>query len=102
MLCSEVASAGRKLNYCFAQALSEALSRKVMREARAQQDELEAEDQPEGAIGQVLQLDITYDSCYCCSLWRLQHAHIISDCPVPPVLEMPAVALPSAWSLLPR
>ena len=33
--------------------LSEALSHKVMREARAQQDELDAEDQPEGAIAQV-------------------------------------------------
>ncbi len=37
------------------QALSEALSHKVMREARAQQDELDAEDMPEGAIPQVRQ-----------------------------------------------
>ena len=35
------------------QALSEALSHKVMHEARAQQDELDAEDMPEGAISQV-------------------------------------------------
>ncbi|KAL3141390.1 hypothetical protein ABBQ32_004967 [Trebouxia sp. C0010 RCD-2024] len=34
------------------EALSEALSHKVMREARAQQEELDAEDQPEGAIAQ--------------------------------------------------
>lgn len=31
-----------------------------MREARAQQDELDAEDQPEGAIAQVLQCDVTH------------------------------------------
>ena len=38
------------------QALSEALSHKVMREARAQQEELDAEDRPEGSIAQVHQL----------------------------------------------
>ena len=55
MLWFEFVSAGCKFTHCFAQALSEALSHKVMREARAQQDEVDAEDQPEGAIGQVLQ-----------------------------------------------
>ena len=37
-----------------------------MREARAQQDELDAEDQPEGAIAQVIQCDSTHD-CQRCS-----------------------------------
>ena len=35
------------------QALSEALSHKVMRQARAQQDELDAEDLPDGALPKV-------------------------------------------------
>lgn len=41
-----------------------------MRQARAQQDELDAEDQPEGAIAQVLKCEITYGwRCLsqCCS-----------------------------------
>ena len=46
------------------QALSEALSHKVMREARAQQDELDAEDMPEGAISQVCQHDNSSQTCY--------------------------------------
>ena len=37
-----------------------------MREARAQQDELDAEDQPEGAIAQVFQCDSTND-CHSCT-----------------------------------
>lgn len=48
---------GRRQSLLVSQALSEALSHKVMREARAQQEELDAEDQPEGAIAQVMCCD---------------------------------------------